>query len=150
MRRAPRRMMGGAVLGALSIMLAGCVLLPQPSTSVEDLAGVWEFVDSQGVTSIMTIEADGRFTVDRAPVEVFRVLEQLEIDDWDGEVHWKRAERASGVASVDESGWIWLSTREPDWGAIRPYENPFRSSLEFVVGNADAGLSIDYVRVSGE
>lgn len=139
-----------AMSGSIVLLLAGCAFIPPPSKSVDDLAGTWTFVDSQGVTSTLMIEADGSFTLDLAPVEAFRVLEQLETDDWDGQIDWERAEPAIGVVSVDESGWIWLSTREPDWGAIRPYENSFRNSLEFVVGNADSGDSIDYVRVVEE
>ena len=144
MSRKRSRLRGLAVAVAVSLLLVGCVKLPQPSDSAEDLVGVWEFVDSDGVTSTMVIEPNGQFTVDLAPIEAFSVQGNLEVGAWDGEVDWHRAVPITGDVSVDGGR---ITFRTVEWGAIRAYESGLRGDLEFAVGDPDYQVDIAYARV---
>jgi hypothetical protein len=130
------------------MLLAGCVLLPQRATPIEQLAGEWVFVDPDGVTSTLIIDQSGRFTVDRAPEEAFRVPEGgAGFYDWDHTVDWDLAEPASGDAVIDQTGQVRFRTSSPEWGSMGAYQDPLRESLQFVIGNPDNQDSIRYVRV---
>ena len=148
----PAKSVRHAVLLGLTLLLfAGCSLIPQPSRTIDELAGEWQFVDSQGVTSTLIIDESGQYTVDRAPEEAFRVLGgRADFFEWDRTVDWERAQPVSGVASIDQTGQVRFSTRSPEWGGSAAYQNPFEGSLEFIVGNVDNGDYIVYVRADDE
>lgn len=141
----------GALIGVLLSALAGCGLIPQPATAIEQLAGEWVFVDPEGVSSTLLIDGSGRFSVDRGPEEAFRVLDGgANFFDWDRTVDWDRSRPISGDAVIGRTGQVRFRPSDSEWGATGAYQDPFSQSLQFFIGDRDNQDSIRYVRVNQE